>query len=162
MRLIDHHALLALWSIYSTIRYLLAFTIYQSITGQVVSLVLGAAAGLSFAFAACGSILTMFQTTLLMNGMSVNAILSIRATLYYMASCCLLGPSIVNLVFLVVWRKSSDIELQSRHRCRLDVDLIWSTKYSLCNRRSWSWGSWVALSAFRVLITSIIIVSETK
>lgn len=95
-----------------------------------------------------------------MNGISVYAITSIRTTLQYMASCCLIGPSVANLVLLVIWKQNPDIELQTRHRCRLDVDLIWSTTYSLCNRRRWSWGSWVALSAFRLIVTLAIVVSR--
>jgi hypothetical protein len=125
----------------------------------VVSLVLGAATGLSFAFSSCGSILTMAQTTLLLHGISVKTLLSIRATLYYMASCCLLGPSVVNLVLLLLWRKTPDLELQTRHRCKLDVDLVWSTTYSLCNHKNKTWAHWVGLSALRLAVTLIIIVS---
>ncbi|KAF9477915.1 hypothetical protein BDN70DRAFT_77863 [Pholiota conissans] len=151
--------IMSLWSIYSTVRYLLAFTVYQSITGQVVSLVLGSATGLSFAFSSCGSILTMAQTPLLLHGISVKTLLSVRVTLYYMASCCFLGPSIVNLVLLLLWKKNPDIELLTRYRCRLDVDLVWSVTYSLCNHKNRSWGRWVALSALRLALTLIVIIA---
>ncbi|KAF8968122.1 hypothetical protein BDZ97DRAFT_1916343 [Flammula alnicola] len=151
--------LMAIWSLYSTARYLLAFTIYQSVTGQVISLVLGAATGLSFALAACGCILSMAQTTLLVHGISVQALLSLRSTLYYLSSCCLLGPSVVNFVLTFLWKRTSDIELQSRYRCKLDVDLVWSITYSLCNHKNRNWRSWVALSAFRLLATLSIIIA---
>ena len=153
-----HCAFIAFWSIYSTVRYLLAFTIYQSITGQVISLFLGMATGLSFAFGACGSILTLSQTILLMDGLSVRAISIIHITLYYLASACLLGSSVTNIVLLVIYRKTPDLELQTRYRCRLDVDLIWSTSDSICNLRRCPWGSWIILSTLLLVITLAVIV----
>ena len=150
-----------IWAIYSTVRYLWAFTIYESVTGQAVSLALAASTGLSFAFAACASFLYMAQTSLLVNGFSVNALVSLRAMLHYLSSCCLFGPSVANLILILVWRKTTDLELQVKHRCRLDVDLVWSISYSLCNRRLRNWGVWVTLSVVRLVLTLIIIVSQS-
>lgn len=153
--------LLAAWAIYSTARYFIAFTIYQSITGQAVSLALGTATGLSFAFASCASILWTGQTYLLVHGFSVQALMTLRQTLHFLSSCCLFGPSLVNIVLVFTWRKHSDLELQIRYRCKLDVDLVWSARESLCNHRTRTWGYWVALSVVRMLLTSVVIVSAT-
>ncbi|KAF8910657.1 hypothetical protein CPB84DRAFT_1764285 [Gymnopilus junonius] len=150
---------LGIWSLYCMARYLWAFTIYESTTGQAVSLALAVSTGLSFAFAACASFLYIAQTSLLVNGFSVHALVSLRSTLHYLSSCCLFGPSLVNLILILVWRKTSDLELQTRHRCRLDVDLVWSTRYSLCNHKIRNWGVWVTLSVIRLLITLIIIIA---
>jgi hypothetical protein len=99
------------------------------------------------------------QTSLLLRGIPVRALVSLSAALHYLASCCLLGPSIVNVVLLFIWRNTSDLELLIRHRCRLDVDLVWSTTYSLCNRKDKAWGIWMALAVFRLLVTLGITVS---
>lgn len=139
--------------------YLLAFTIYQGVRGQIFSLALGASAGLSFALTSCASILAVAQTRLLLRGISVRSLMSLGTVLQYLASCCLLGPSIVNFVLLFIWRNTSDLELLIRHRCRLDVDLLWSTTNHLCNRKNKTWGMWIALATFRLLATLIIIVS---
>ncbi|KDR76223.1 hypothetical protein GALMADRAFT_139952 [Galerina marginata CBS 339.88] len=151
--------IMAIWAIYSTARYFLAFTIYQSASGQSLSLALGISTGLSFAFASCAGILYIAQTNLLFHGFSVQALLSLRSILHYLSSCCLFGPSLVNFVVILVWRKTSDIELQTRHRCGLDVDLVWSTRYSLCNHKNRTWGFWITLSIVRLLVTLIIIIA---
>ncbi|KAH9481359.1 hypothetical protein JR316_0005884 [Psilocybe cubensis] len=127
---------MAAWAIYSTVRYFIAFTVYQSITGQAVSLALGTATGLSFAFASCASILWTGQTYLLIHGFSVQALMTLRRTLHFLSSCCLFGPSVVNLVLVFLWKKHIDLELQVRYRCKLDVDLVWSVRESLCNHRT--------------------------
>lgn len=120
---------------------------------------LGASAGFSFAIISCASILAVAQTSLLLRGIPVRALVSFSAALHYLASCCLLGPSIVNLVLLFIWRNTSDLELLIQHRCKLDVDLVWSTTYSLCNRKNSAWGTWMALAVFRLLVTLVITVS---
>lgn len=139
-------------------RYFIAFTVYQSITGQAFSLALGTATGLSFAFATCASILWMGQTFLLVHGISVHALMTLRKTLHLLASCCLFGPSLVNLVLIFIWKKSSDLELQTRHRCKLDIDLVWSARDTLCNHKRRTWGFWLTLSIIRLVITLLIIV----
>ena len=150
----------AVWAVYSTVCYLLAFTIYQGVTGQIFSLMLGASTGLSFALISCASILAVAQSSLLLRGIPVRVLVPLGTALNYLASCCLLGPSIVNVVLLFIWRNTSDLELLIQHRCRLDVDLVWSTTYSLCNRKNKAWGIWIALAIFRLLVTLVITVSS--
>ena len=147
-----------MWSIYGMGRYLFAFTIYGSITGQLAALFLGICTGLSFAFTFCSIILSLAQGHLLVRGFSVHALLSIRSTLQYLSTICFLGPSIVNLVLLVVWRDPFDMEIQFSRRCKFDVDLVWTITYSLCDNISNSWGVWVTLAVIRIVLTIIIIV----
>jgi hypothetical protein len=137
----------------------MAFCIYGSITGQALSIAFGATTGLSFAFTCCAIILRYFQPRLLIHGFPVQSLLTLRSILEYSASCCLLGPSIVNFVLIFVWTKTTDMELQTRNRCRIDIDLVWSPSFSLCNRKNSTWALWLALSAIRLVVTLIIIVS---
>lgn len=87
--------------------------------------------------------------------------MSLRRVLYYLSSFCFLGPSVVNFALLFIWKNTPDLELQVRHRCRLDVDLVWSASQLLCNHRDKTWGRWIALSAFRLLASIVIVVSLT-
>ncbi|KAF8150002.1 hypothetical protein B0H34DRAFT_732058 [Crassisporium funariophilum] len=151
--------IMMIWAIYNTARYLLAFYIYDSTTGQAFSLALGICAGLSFVFASCARILSVAQPKLLMHGISVKSLFSLRSTLHYLASCCLISPSIVNFVLVFVWKKTTDLQLMTKHRCRLDIDLLWSPSYALCNHKNRTWGSWVTLSAIRLLVTLSIIIT---
>lgn len=138
----------------------MAFCIYGSTTGQAFSLALGAITGLSFALTCCATILGIAQPRLLIHGFPVQSLLTMRSVLQYTASFCLLAPSIVNFVLVFVWKKTTDLELQTRHRCRLDIDLVWSPPFSLCNHKARTWGLWLTLSAIRLVITLIIIVSQ--
>ncbi|PPR00895.1 hypothetical protein CVT24_000380 [Panaeolus cyanescens] len=142
-----------IWTIYNTARYLNAFTIYDNVKGQAFSLVLGACTGLSFTFFSCASILSLTQMTLLTHGISVQTLVSLRSVLRYLSSFCLLGPGVVNLILVIVWRRTNILELQPRYRCRLDVDLIWSTTPVLCHRKDYAWGMWLFLSILRVVLT---------
>ncbi|KAF9048666.1 hypothetical protein BJ165DRAFT_1592738 [Panaeolus papilionaceus] len=145
--------IITIWTIYNTARYLNAFTIYDNVKGQAFSLVLGACTGLSFTFFACASILSFTQMTLLAHGISVQTLVSLRSVLRYLSTLCLLGPGIVNLVLIIISRRTNSLELQPRYRCHLDVDLIWSTTQTLCHRKDYSWGVWLFLAIFRVVLT---------
>ena len=135
---------------------------YGSITGQALSLALGAITGLSFALICCATILSFVQSHLLIHGFPVQSLLTMRSVLQYSASCCLVGPSIVNFVLVFIWKKTTDLELQTRHRCRLDIDLVWSAPFSLCNHKTRTWGLWLTLSAIRIVVTLFIIVSRNS
>ncbi|KAF9563231.1 hypothetical protein CPC08DRAFT_760993 [Agrocybe pediades] len=151
--------IMAIWAIYSTARYLLAFTIYQSAMGQIFALVMGVSTGLSFTFSSCSAILYAGQTHLLVHGFSVQALISLRRTLHYLSSLCLFGPSLVNVALIFLWKGTPDLELQTRLRCGLDVDLVWSAKYRLCGQKNKTWGFWVTLSLLRFFLTLIIIIA---
>ncbi|KAF8808746.1 hypothetical protein BYT27DRAFT_7164032 [Phlegmacium glaucopus] len=151
--------LMALWAVYSTVRYLLAFYIYGSLTGQAISITLGAITGLSFALTCCATILGFVQPHLLIHGFAVQPLLTMGSILQYSASCCLFGPTVVNFILVFVWKNTTDQELQTRRRCGLDIDLVWSPSFSLCNRKTRNWGLWVALSVIRLVITLIIIIT---
>lgn len=150
--------LLVIWSLYCTGRYLTSFILYNDLTSQLVSLGLGTSTGLSFAFTCCSLALSLVQTRLLFHGLSTTALLSLRATLQYLSSLFFLTPSITNLILLIVWRNSQMPSVQITHRCKLDVDLVWSA-ISSCNHPLHSWGTWISLAVLRFALSLCIVVS---
>ncbi|KAF9526402.1 hypothetical protein CPB83DRAFT_858037 [Crepidotus variabilis] len=149
--------IMLIWAIYSTGRYLKAFTLYDGFTSQLVSLALGASTGLSFAFTCCSIALSLVQTRLLFHGFSVTALLSIRSALQNLSSVFFLGPSIANIILLIVWRSSQDSEIQITHRCNLEVDLVWSVNV-LCNHPPHAWGIWIALAVVRTALSALVVI----
>lgn len=148
-----------MWAIFNTVRYFIAFAIYMSTTeGQAISLALGTSTSLSLAFAVCTYILLLFQSRLLVHRVRLRTLLAVQARLQYISSFLLLAPAIINLVFLILWRNTSNSELDFAQRCQLDIDIVWSVSTNECNKSPASWGVWVGLSSGRVAVTLIVIV----
>ncbi|KAF5353258.1 hypothetical protein D9756_008036 [Leucocoprinus leucothites] len=144
------------WAIYNTARYFIAFTAYDSDVGQSVSLALGICTGVSFAFLATAAIFSFFKLHLLMHSFSLRILtLTITASLY-LSSLTLLAPAIVNMVMLCIWRNSSDPELSTEARCRIDIDVVWSHSNQKCSE-PYGWGALMALAATRLGLTAVLI-----
>lgn len=139
-------------------RYLLAFTIYESLTSQLASLMLGICTGLAFAFACCSIIFSTAEKYLFNRHVPVHSVKFIRSLLQYLSFLCFLVPSITNLCFVMAWRNTTNLEVQFRHRCKLDIDLIWSISYSLCDHDSLPWGVWITLAVIRLFLSIAILV----
>lgn len=153
-------AVIGIWSLYNTIRYFYAFTIYESPTGQSYSLALGTSTGLSFACLACAVILALSESALSLHGITFQRLLSARQWLHYISSFLLIAPAIVNFAAVFSWRNATDSQLMTAHRCQVDIDIIWSTSYTLCNLKSPSWGVWLTLSVLRLLFTLLLLVAH--
>ena len=147
-----------IWSLYNTIRYFYAFTIYESPAGQSYSLALGTSTGLSFACLACAVILALAEPALSLHGIAFQRLLSARQWLHYISSLLLIAPAIVNFAAVFSWRNATDPQLMTAHRCHVDIDIIWSTSYTLCDLKSPSWGVWLTLSVLRLLVTLVFLV----
>ena len=148
---------LGTWAIYNTVRYFLAYAVYSSTNGQMVSLALGTSTTLSIALLLSATILSIFGPFLLLCHYPIRSLLIIRTTLHYLSSFFLFGPAVVSLAFVFVWRHSPDPEVTLGRRCRLDIDVIWSVTSANC--RPSAWGTWLALSIIRVVTTLAVIVS---
>ncbi|TFK36062.1 hypothetical protein BDQ12DRAFT_687244 [Crucibulum laeve] len=146
------------WAIYNTVMYFLAFTVYESAAGQMVSLALGLSTGISFALLACAATLLIFHPRLLAHHIPYRTLVSTQSVLHYLSSFFILGPAIVNFVLLFFWRNSPDPELKLAHRCHIDIDIIWPASNPVCVNKSPPWGVWLTLSTARLVLTFIIIV----
>ena len=153
---------IVVWSLYTMIRYLYAFTIYDSLNGQLAAFGLGILAGLSFAFTCCSIILSAVNKHLLGRGVFVKSLSSVHSVLQYPPSLCFLFPAIANFVLLLVWRNISTLDLNLHHRCKVDVDLVWTITYSRCDNLGQPWGVWIALAFIRVVLSFLIIVSASS
>jgi hypothetical protein len=155
---ISAHDLVGGWAIYNTARYFIAFTVYDSEEGQIVSLALGLCTGISFALLAIATIFSFFKLHLLMHSISLRFLTLIITSSLFLSSLTLVTPAIVNMVMLFVWRNSSDQELSTETRCRVDIDVIWSGSNQLCSE-PYGWGALLAFAATRLGITAVLIVS---
>lgn len=160
IRFISAYGRVGGWAIYNTARYFLAFTTYDSVEGQLVSLALGTCTGVSFAFLATAAIFNFFKLHLLMHSVPLRLITLTIVSSLCLSSLALIAPAIVNMIMLFVWRNRSDQELSTEKRCRIDIDVIWSGSRRLCPE-PYGWGAWMALSATRLGITAILIVSSS-
>lgn len=144
---------------YTTVRYFIAFTRYNSADGQATSLALGISTGVSFALLMCAHVLTIFQPYLLRHRVLLRTLLFTRTGFDAFSLFFLLTPAVYNFVMTFIWRNSTSPDLNFRHRCHLDIDVVWSVSKAQCNHRVW--GSWLALSIVRLVVTLLIIVSSS-
>ncbi|SJL10892.1 uncharacterized protein ARMOST_14287 [Armillaria ostoyae] len=155
---------MGVWAIYNTVRYFLAFAVYQSITGQDVSLALGTSTAVSATFLLCRVIVSFFQTQLIRAHVHLHSILLTRTIFRFLASIFLLGPAIVAFALTFVWRSvPEEPELNLSQRCGLDLDVVWvvSSSGTMCQGRAHNWASWLGLSVLRIFITLAIIASHS-
>lgn len=150
---------LVVWSLYSMFRYLYAFTIYENMNGQLATLGLGICAGLAFAFTCCSTILSAVNRRLLIRGVFVKSLSHVHLILQYPPSFCFLFPAVTNLVLLIVWKNMSNADLSFRHRCKVDVDLLWSITDPSCDNLGQPLAVWLILAIIRIVLSLLIIVS---
>ncbi|KAF7759710.1 hypothetical protein Agabi119p4_11405 [Agaricus bisporus var. burnettii] len=145
------------WAIYNTTRYFLAFTKYDSVEGQHVSLALGISTSVSFALLAAAVCLKFFKLHLLMHAVPLRLVTIMIVSFLGLSSTMLITPAIVNMAMLFVWRSRSDHELSTETRCQVDIDVVWSSSRQSCTE-PYGWSAWMALSATRLGLTAILIV----
>jgi hypothetical protein len=119
---------------------------------------MGISTAVSFALLACALILSKFQPYLLLHQVPLRTLLFTRKSFHALSSFFLLAPAVYNLVMTFMWRNSTNPELNFQHRCHPDLDVIWSVSSPRCNSRVW--GTWLALSIIRLILTLCIIVSS--
>ncbi|KAK2460447.1 hypothetical protein APHAL10511_007612 [Amanita phalloides] len=149
-------ALIAVWAVYNGIRYFYSYSIYTSSQGQAASLALAMSSSTSLASLTCATLLSMFKIPLARN-IPPRASHLIRKVLRSISTCLILAPPIFNIVFLFIWRHSSNQELSYAYRCYIDIDVVWSVPKSPCVAPSWS--IWLALALLRLVITLTVLVS---
>lgn len=146
---------LGAWGVYNAIRYFLAFNVYgrDASTGQVICLALGTSAGVS-------CVLTFFAS-LVSNTKRNHLYLSrIYPIMRYLSSFCLVAPTVVNLIFVFLWRNSPNSRYNLHFRCHIDIDVFWTITTSPCSRETYSWGLWVLSTFLRFGMTFLVLVSN--
>ncbi|KAG5645129.1 hypothetical protein DXG03_006846 [Asterophora parasitica] len=144
------------FAVYNTVRYFLAFTMFESVDGQAASLSLGISTGASFAFLVCAFILSLFQPYLLSQHIPLRFLLRTRTAFHAAASLALFGPAVANVVLLFIWKASPNMEVNVERRCHVDIDVVWSVSDSKCPPHAW--GMWIALSFLRLVITLFVMI----
>ncbi|GJE88987.1 hypothetical protein PsYK624_050760 [Phanerochaete sordida] len=151
---------IAAWGVYTTVRYFVAFTIYTARDRQIVLLVLGTASALSLASALLPLLLSFFLPQLRRQYHTRSLHVRISALFDYAASLLLLGPAVANLAFVAIWRHSADPALSAQGRCHWDIDVVWTGTGLQCSgSNAVAWGSWLAGSIVRLVLTALILVT---
>ncbi|KJA24954.1 hypothetical protein HYPSUDRAFT_456805 [Hypholoma sublateritium FD-334 SS-4] len=149
--------LIAAWSIYNTIRYFIAFTVYDRTNtprGQSLSFALGTCTGIALGLILCSKTLFLVKHRLLHCAQSFRYLTRTCCVLRYLSSLFILTPAIVNFVFLFVWRNSSNSHYNVHDRCHsFDIDIVWSASRGTCSGKSSPWGVWLAISCIRLVLT---------
>ncbi|KAJ6626008.1 hypothetical protein B0H10DRAFT_569385 [Mycena sp. CBHHK59/15] len=141
------------WSLYTTVRYFLAYSVYPSNTsGKAVAIVLAIVSTVSFTVLFAAVVIPLLQLYLLSRNFSIEALLQTRMVLRYMSSFFVSSTTIVNFALTFAWRASPDPALDLRNRCDLDIDVVWSIRsHPACSPPPW--GGFLALSIVRLLVT---------
>ncbi|KAJ7161142.1 hypothetical protein C8R46DRAFT_1194458 [Mycena filopes] len=149
-------AIIALWTLYTTVRYFLAYVVYPSATdGQIVAIVLATVSLTAFAVLVAAAVIPFLQIYLLAQHQHLSTD-ALRTVLRFLASALVLAPALVNFALVFAWRMSSDAALNMASRCGVDVDVVWSIrKHATCANPSW--GAWLALAIVRLLVTIAIL-----
>ncbi|KAG6877631.1 hypothetical protein C0993_005452 [Termitomyces sp. T159_Od127] len=149
--------LITAFAVYNSVRYFLAFTVYESVGGQVASLLLGISTAAVFALTVCSIVVWLFQPYLLVHHVPSHFLLRTRTIFHSAASLALFAPAVVNTVLLFVWKNNPITELNIRRRCHVDIDVIWSVS-SEQQCKPPAWDVWIVLSILRLVITTIVII----
>jgi hypothetical protein len=143
------------WSLYTTVRYFLAFAIYPSNTnGYAASLILATLSLVSVAVLFAAAAIPFLQTYLLGRNITITALLTVRTVLRYAASALLLVPAAVNFALVFAWRHSA---LAAGDRCAVDLDVVWPI-HSHAGCAPPPWDAWLALAIVRLVLTGAVLV----
>ncbi|CAK5272023.1 unnamed protein product [Mycena citricolor] len=129
------------WSVYTTVRYFLAYTT----TGKAEALALGTCSIAAFAVIVISSSIPLIQDYALRYKGSVGLLPTLRHFLRFFASFLLVSPAIVNLALVVVWKDNT------LRRCKLDIDVVW---HDGCSFQ----GAWFTLVVVRMIVTLLFLI----
>ncbi|PPQ85762.1 hypothetical protein CVT25_003080 [Psilocybe cyanescens] len=152
---------IAIWSAYNVVRYFMALFLYGGDTsvGRAICLALGTSAGVSFAITFFTLVLSMIKHSFRTHSLILRYMLRVCFFLQYLASLCLLAPTVVNLVLIFIWKSSPNPRYSLHSRCHFDIDAVWSATTNPCHDRASSWAIWLLLSCVRLVVTLFILVS---
>ncbi|KAI9452260.1 hypothetical protein F5148DRAFT_515455 [Russula earlei] len=147
-------SVLGSWASYTTVRYFIAFAVYQNTTRQAIALSLGICSLLSLLFLvalALSFVLPYYDTPRHRQS-------PFQGKLYhhasrFLASFFLFAPAVVNLVFVLVWRHVRST-LSLRGRCHWSLDVVWEGVGGQCVPHAPAFGVWLTAAIVRLTLTA--------
>ncbi len=85
--------------------------------------------------------------------------ISLYHVLQFLLAFFLFAPTVVNLVFVCVWRNVRS-GLSLRGRCHWSPDVLWVGVGGQCVPHAPAWGVWLTAAILRLLLTAIVLVSH--
>ncbi|KAL1692470.1 hypothetical protein GGG16DRAFT_51356 [Schizophyllum commune] len=151
-------AIVAIWAVYSAVRYFMAFSHYWGTVPRALTAAMGACATVSAALIMLNMSLCVAMPSLLVPTVSWKGLLRLENVAAYAGSLLFAIPTIVNLALVNVWHNSPDIDVSLSFRCHLDVDILWAVGGS-CEPPTWE--TYLGLAVMRLVLSFAIVVSLT-
>ncbi|KAH8077102.1 hypothetical protein BXZ70DRAFT_707715 [Cristinia sonorae] len=152
--------LMGAWALFTTIRYAIAVTIYVSHDRNTILVVLASVCGFSVALVTTSILLSIFSRTLGWNVGLRSPYETIQLLLGLGTSVSVLGPAIMNVVLVFLWKNSSTAADSLRGRCSWDIDVSWSGTGGQCGAgQAKGWGWWLGAALFRLTLTLIAVMA---
>ncbi|KAI0077004.1 hypothetical protein K474DRAFT_1173425 [Panus rudis PR-1116 ss-1] len=148
------------WAVYTSIRYFIAITNFTSHDRRIILLVLGSVSAFSALLVSLSFLLSSLSAYLGWDHDLAPLYATFQSFLGYSSSLFLLGPAIVNIVILALWKHSPPSPADSMQgRCTWDIDAIWTSITRNCadNGRAVPWGFWLAGAIVRLVLTLVVV-----
>jgi hypothetical protein len=141
----------------------MAFSIYgtEFTLGRLLCLVLGICTAATVALYICSQVIEYIRRKIDYRTQTSKYLIFLRHSLHLLSSTFVLGPAVVNLIFVFVWRNSPDSRYNLHNRCHIDIDSIWSVEHNFCIAQSPAWGIWISIAAVRAAVTLLALVSAS-
>ncbi|KAL1742059.1 hypothetical protein HDZ31DRAFT_21908, partial [Schizophyllum fasciatum] len=146
-------AIVAVWTVYTVVRYFMAFSHYEGTAPRALTAAMGACATVGAAFMMLNMSLCVAMPSQLVPTVSWNGLLRLESVAAYAGSVLCTVPTIVNLVLVNLWHLSPDVDVSLSFRCHLDVDVLWAVGGSCEPPR---WEVYLGLAVMRLVLTLVI------
>ncbi|KAF5329386.1 hypothetical protein D9619_008953 [Psilocybe cf. subviscida] len=152
---------IAAWAAFNSIRYFMTCSIYgkESTLGRLLCILLGTCTAAAVALYLCSQSIEYVRRTIHSRPPISRKLIHLRQSLHIISSIFVLGPAVVNLVFVFVWRNSSNSRYNLHNRCHIDIDGIWSVERNFCIAQSPAWSVWISIAAIRAVATFLALIT---
>ncbi|KAI0310066.1 hypothetical protein OF83DRAFT_917596 [Amylostereum chailletii] len=151
---------IAVWSVYTAVRYFVAYALYTADKRRAVALTLGTASLVCFSLTCLSASRRFVPAHFLFHHPERTARLrrTLRSILQLSISILLFIPTVVNLALVIAWRHSPIVPLSLAGRCHWDLDVAWIGVGGQCVTGGPAWGVWLIAALARLVLTCAVLV----
>ena len=153
-----NHVIVGSWATYTTVRYFVAYAVYQESTRRSAALSLAIVSSLSLILVAGLALSLMLPCSITHHHPRLRSLhKSPHHVLQFLVSLFLFAPTVVNLVLVLVWRHIGS-NLSLRGRCHWNVDVVWVGVGGQCASHAPAFGVWLTAAILRLVLTVLVLV----